>query len=36
MSNVAYKRFNSAQVDYVDIIRKVNEAITGELEETEG
>jgi cell fate (sporulation/competence/biofilm development) regulator YlbF (YheA/YmcA/DUF963 family) len=32
----AFKKYTAAQVDYVDLMRKVNNAIRGELGEAEG
>lgn len=34
ISKEAFKKFTAAQVDYVDLMRKVNEAISNELQET--
>jgi len=31
-----FKRFTAAQVEYIDLMRKVNEALQAELAETEG
>lgn len=36
IASEAFKRFTAAQVEYVDLMRKVNEAIRKHLGETEG
>jgi len=36
VANEAFKRFSAAQVDYLDVVRQVNEAIQRHLGEVEG
>jgi cell fate (sporulation/competence/biofilm development) regulator YlbF (YheA/YmcA/DUF963 family) len=36
VSSEIFKKYTSAQVDYVDVMRKVNQAITSQLAATEG
>lgn len=35
VSNPVFKKFNEAQMEYVDLMRKVNEAMRTKLQETE-
>jgi len=36
VASEAFKQFTSAQVDYVDLMRKVNEALQSQLSQVEG
>ena len=36
MASEAFKKFTAAQVDYVDLMRKVNHAIQGQIQEESG